>query len=70
MPKGLKDASGLTVNKTVSLPLPVVMKISDIMEHTESDFSTVLVRILKIGFSVYGDCYKDGDLKKDVNNGG
>lgn len=65
MPKGKKESTGLTVNKTVSLPLPVVMKLSEVMEATNSDFSTVLVRLLRIGIAVYGDAYKDLEVKKE-----
>lgn len=65
MPKGKKESTGLTVNKTISLPLPIVMKLSEIMEATGCDFSTALVRILRIGFTVYGDAHRELLEKKE-----
>lgn len=64
MPKGKKESTGLTVNKTVSMPIPVVMKLADFMEVNNLDFSTALVRVLKLGFSVLEDMKHEVGEKK------
>lgn len=55
MPKGFKEKTGPVVNKTVSLPLPIIARIAEIQEVMGSDFSTTLLRLLRLGISTYED---------------
>lgn len=45
----------MTVNKTLSLPLPVVNAIIDVADIAGRDFSGTVVMLLKLGLSVYKD---------------
>jgi len=45
----------MTVNKTLSLPLPVMNAIMDVSEVSGKDFSNSVVMLLKLGLSIYRD---------------
>ena len=45
----------MTVNKTISIPLPVMNAIMDVAEVANKDFSGSVVMLLKLGLAVYRD---------------
>jgi len=58
MPKGIKERTGPVVNKTVSFPLPVIARVTEIQTTMNQDFSTTLIRLLRLGIAVYEDQVK------------
>lgn len=55
MPRGKKEQTGPVLSKTITLPAPVFTKIFEVQESMNADFSTTLLRLLRLGIQVYED---------------
>ena len=65
----------MSVSKTVSFPLVFMTSVNDVAEQMDCDFSTALLRLGRLGLSMYRDqtrevLQKDQAMKEAISNMG